>query len=406
MARWWLVLKKIVKFLMCIITSIVVCIFSFVPVMASADLSREDCIRASEFCEYSCAYTYKNMNLNYSQLIAFEDYCSGYSNCFIVSNVRNEAGDVRCIYYCGNDEITVSNGSSNYNKVYITVGQGAVVTIIKFADGSDTSVTYSSCSISMLSYTNACNYSPWYMYFTGGISSNNIDNNLFFGLTGISDYTFLDSLGNILSSDSSIFSKINSIRDMFRNNFKTKTGVTDDNELNEIITATAVGDLTMLDNYVSDSATKQSLLDSYNTMQSFYNDNFSYDSDSDAYTILNYEPENNVYPYWYVDDSTTNINISNSDSDTNVSGGAYAEANANASVGDIVINNNISENTSVGTNNNDAEDIDISTFEDLVDSCSNFWNLLKNIFAIYPAVVWTCVASGITVVVICRLLGR
>ena len=100
--------------------------------------------------------------------------------------------------------------------------------------------------------------------------------------------------------------------------------------------------------------------------------------------------------------------------------GAYAEANASANAeggnaeinqGDININIGGDTTSNTGTSGTGSSDtstteIDVGSFEKLLNSCSNFWDLLKNIFSMYPEVVWTCVASGITVVVICRLLGR
>lgn len=378
----------------CIILSIVICIFSLVPVSASADLTREDCVRASEWCEYACPYTYKNMGLIDSQLIAFMDYCSGYSNCFIVSNLMNDAGDISCIYYFCNEDITVSNGSSDYNKVYVTVGRSNVATIVKYADGSDTTVGYSTCPRSMLSYTSACPFSPWYMYFTGGISSTYIDDNFLFGLTGISDYTFLDALGNALVGGSPLLSQIDFIRNMFQNNFKSKTGITDDNELNDIMTATASGDFTVLDKYVSNSATKQGLIDSVSSMQSFYNDNFSYDSDNDTYTVLNYDPENNIYPSWYVTNVDIDSGVSGSGS-TSVNGSnafAYGYGgNSSSSVGDIIINNNIPETTTGGGSHiSDDFNVDMSNFEVLLNECLNAFEFFKRGFSVFPASIWIC----------------
>lgn len=100
--------------------------------------------------------------------------------------------------------------------------------------------------------------------------------------------------------------------------------------------------------------------------------------------------------------------------------GAYAEANASANAeggnaeinqGDININIGGDTTSNTGTSGTGSSDtstteIDVGSFEKLLNSCSNFWDLLKNIFSMYPEIVWTCVASGITVVVICRLLGR
>ena len=188
-----------------------------------------------------------------------------------------------------------------------------------------------------------------------------------------------------------------------------------------------------------DTTTTNSIRNTYNNLKNVVENSFKAytDSENNYYyaastssgdsNYFNYNGDSTTYYQTFIYDDGTDGNVTTAPASGGSSGsgvgsgsGAYAEANASANAeggnaeinqGDININIGGDTTSNTGTSGTGSSDtstteIDVGSFEKLLNSCSKFWDLLKNIFSMYPEVVWTCVASGITVVVICRLLGR
>lgn len=98
--------------------------------------------------------------------------------------------------------------------------------------------------------------------------------------------------------------------------------------------------------------------------------------------------------------------------------GAYAEANASANAeggnaeinqGDININigGDTTSNTGTsGTDSSDFDDVNVSTLEKLLDSCSSFINWVGNVLKELPPEFTMCFTALLTVVIACRIMGR
>lgn len=98
--------------------------------------------------------------------------------------------------------------------------------------------------------------------------------------------------------------------------------------------------------------------------------------------------------------------------------GAYAEANASANAeggnaeinqGDININigGDTTSNTGTsGTGSSDFDDVNVSTLEKLLDSCSSFINWVGNVLKELPPEFTMCFTALLTVVIACRIMGR
>lgn len=123
-----------------------------------------------------------------------------------------------------------------------------------------------------------------------------------------------------------------------------------------------------------------------------FNDYVSNSNDDNSNTI------NNYFNTYIVDDGSSN-NGGNSGSGSNCNN---CSNSANASIGDIVINNNFGGSSS-GTGD---VDVDLSAFEKIINQCEKYWQMVTNLINMLPAEVSLSFAGLITVVVICRVLGR
>ena len=97
--------------------------------------------------------------------------------------------------------------------------------------------------------------------------------------------------------------------------------------------------------------------------------------------------------------------------------GAYAEANASANAeggnaeinqGDININigGDTTSNTGTSGTSSDFDDVNVSTLEKLLDSCSSFINWVGNVLKELPPEFTMCFTALLTVVIACRIMGR
>lgn len=96
--------------------------------------------------------------------------------------------------------------------------------------------------------------------------------------------------------------------------------------------------------------------------------------------------------------------------------GAYAEANASANAeggnaeinqGDININiGGDTTSTSTSGTYSDFDDVNVSTLEKLLDSCSSFINWVGNVLKELPPEFTMCFTALLTVVIACRIMGR
>lgn len=96
--------------------------------------------------------------------------------------------------------------------------------------------------------------------------------------------------------------------------------------------------------------------------------------------------------------------------------GAYAEANASANAeggnaeinqGDININiGGDTTSTSTFGTSSDFDDVNVSTLEKLLDSCSSFINWVGNVLKELPPEFTMCFTALLTVVIACRIMGR
>ena len=97
--------------------------------------------------------------------------------------------------------------------------------------------------------------------------------------------------------------------------------------------------------------------------------------------------------------------------------GAYAEANASANAeggnaeinqGDININigGDTTSTSTSGTGSSDFDDVNVSTLEKLLKSCSNFIDWVGNVLEELPPEFTMCFTALLTVVIACRIMGR
>jgi hypothetical protein len=157
-----------------------------------------------------------------------------------------------------------------------------------------------------------------------------------------------------------------------------------------------------------------------NTTNSTYNTTTS----TNAPNYATYEGDTSTYFSTYIlDESSTTTNsggdIGGGSSSSGSSGGG-CNVSANASVGDvdnsisqgdinINIDNGSSDNSSnVDNSTDEVDDVDInvSSFEKMIDQCSTYWDLVVNLINMLPSEISLSFASLLTVVVICRILGR
>lgn len=122
-----------------------------------------------------------------------------------------------------------------------------------------------------------------------------------------------------------------------------------------------------------------------------------------------------------IGDVTTAPASGGSSSGVGSGSGAYAEANASANAeggaggnaeinqGDININigGDTTSNTGTsGTGSSDFDDVNVSTLEKLLDSCSSFINWVGNVLKELPPEFTMCFTALLTVVIACRIMGR
>lgn len=120
-------------------------------------------------------------------------------------------------------------------------------------------------------------------------------------------------------------------------------------------------------------------------------------------------------------DVTTTPGSGSSGSGVGSGSGAYAEANASANAeggaggnaeinqGDININigGDTTSNTGTsGTGSSDFDDVNVSTLEKLLKSCSNFIDWVGNVLEELPPEFTMCFTALLTVVIACRIMGR
>ena len=117
-------------------------------------------------------------------------------------------------------------------------------------------------------------------------------------------------------------------------------------------------------------------------------------------------------------DVTTTSGSGGSSSGVGSGSGAYAEANASANAeggnaeinqGDININIGGDTTSNTGTSrtgSSDFDDVNVSTLEKLLDSCSSFINWVGNVLKELPPEFTMCFTALLTVVIACRIMGR
>lgn len=320
--------KYIISISVCLIFIFVLIGRLFIPIQVSAELTREEVVQVSSYAEYSCLYTYNNAGLSEGKIILFKDLVSDYTDFFICSRVLNEQGDVQINYYCGNETITAKNGgSSNYNKIYVIVGSGIQITIMKYADGSEASLTYKSISKSSLSYTSKPTYSVLYMYFTSNpisSSSSSGDSSTFFTRlwNGLKNMWYGDTGATVdfWFGDDNIVDYWNNIGDNWCNFVKTTLGIDD----SDTSTLNTIMDNIYNNDYSSDywtnidNTTITTLQYTSTNLKNFWENNVNVVNDDGDYNyhyeIKNYNPVTNTYPSYLYNNNYFYENILYQDS--------------------------------------------------------------------------------------------
>ena len=170
-----------------------------------------------------------------------------------------------------------------------------------------------------------------------------------------------------------------------------------------------------------DSSTANNIRNTYKNMQTCFDNSVTAwidNSTGDYCYTANYDEDTTQDTYYNTDTNTyfdTYIKYKDDDTPdvTTTSGGS---SSGGSGVGDIIIsidnsnenNNNINIGGSSSGNESGTDDvtIDISAFEKLINQCQKYWQMVTNLISTLPAEISLSLASLITVVVVCRILGR
>lgn len=184
-----------------------------------------------------------------------------------------------------------------------------------------------------------------------------------------------------------------------------------------------------------DTTTTNSIRNTYNNLKNVVGNSLKFykDSENNYYcaastssgdsNYFNYDGDSTTYYQTFIYDDgsdgdvTTTPGSGGSSSGVGSGSGAYAEANASANAeggnaeinqGDININigGDTTSTSTSGTGSSDFDDVNVSTLEKLLDSCSSFINWVGNVLKELPPEFTMCFTALLTVVIACRIMGR
>lgn len=451
-------MHKVFKSLVCVVTAVVVFVFSCIPASAEITYEQEMLIYFNSNSDdyeqgipylpsyFQNLYGWGNCKSNWETFIAN----STYSNRFYFTRILYD-GKTKYFYIINYDYISYySSVSVKFNKCIVahfttSVGsdyESVNLTLQGNYDADTTDYSFS-CNINYSGFTIA-----YYSFSVDGktlilddgeiLTEDNSEDSWsagllsMFGLTD--DYDFSSNwFGEVSVLDGLLDLKTGFSNDL-SNKLSTATGMTvqvgDDyysDVLSDLVngvfgTSSGTADYSNLgSDYISN------IQQTYDRFYDVVTNNVnSYTNDDGDY----YYSENNEGDYvQYITDGGDTTNYYNtyiysdvsSDDDTTTTGGgsssngngAYAEANANAeggnaeiNQGDIVINVPSSDSDSTSNDNEDDIDVDISSFERLVDRCSTFISFVQSFFGNLDSDIKLAFTSLIAVVVVCRICGR
>lgn len=420
------------RFLISILTSLLILLSCFTGIKASAEITPEqevlnNClVKNSNYFEQGIPYQisyFQNLNGWTNNKSKFDDFISKsiYPNRMYVTRILYD-GNQKFLYVINYDEIINTDFLRFSNAV-----------VAQFSSGINSEVETMSLTVSELSGTNnyisnllATNYSGFtkaYISFSvnnqsviledGNILTESLDDKKTGGLfQGIKN--LLTGKLSLFNVDVSLADKLSLLGDSFNGWLNDLLDINVDVSSDEY--NTLLNDLeyntqnsAYINNVSQDTLnqvknTYSNLKQCFDNSVSVYNDNndnYYYTSNSDNVPNYNtYEGDTIQYFNTYiVDDGSSNSGGGNSGSGSSCN----CNNSANASIGDIVINNNIG-----GSSSGSSQDvnIDISAFEKLTNHCQRYWQMVTNLISMLPAEISLSFASLITVVVICRILGR
>lgn len=436
-------MRRVFKSLICIVTSLVILTFSVVSIPASAEITPEqevlnNClVRYSNYFEQGIPYQisyFQNLNGWTNNKSKFDDFISKsiYPNRMYVTRILYD-GNQKFLYVINYDEIIDTDYPRFSNAV-----------VAQFYSSISGEFENMSLTVSKLSGTNnfvsnllATNYSGFtkaYISFSvngqtiilddGVILSQTKDSNAFkFGLSSLLGIGA--DFGGRWKGEVSLLGGLIDLKSEYENGLSaslTKSlGV--DVDVGDDTYKGVVSDLvnnTTTSNVWNnlDSSTTNSIRNTYSNLKNVFDNSVTAYTDGDNYyytsstadgdtNYFNYDGDTTTYYQTYIYNNGSNGDGGNSGSSVGSGSGAYAEANAeggNANIGDININVG-GDTTSTSTDSSSAN-IDISSFEKLINQCGKYWQMVTNLINMLPAEVSLSFAGLITVVVICRVLGR
>lgn len=439
-------MRRVFKSLICIVTSLVILTFSVVSIPASAEITPEqevlnNClVRYSNYFEQGIPYQisyFQNLNGWTNNKSKFDDFISKsiYPNRMYVTRILYD-GNQKFLYVINYDEIIDTNYPRFSNAV-----------VAQFCSSISGEFENMSLTVSKLSGTNnfvsnllATNYSGFtkaYISFSvngqtiilddGVILSQTKDSNAFkFGLSSLLGIGA--DFGGRWKGEVSLLGGLIDLKSEYENGLSasltkslgvdvavgddTYKGVVSD-LVNNTTTSNVWNNL--------DSSTTNSIRNTYSNLKNVFDNSVTAYTDGDNYyytsstadgdtNYFNYDGDTTTYYQTYIYNNGSNGDGGNSGSSVGSGSGAYAEANAeggaggNANIGDININVG-GDTTSTSTDSSSAN-IDISSFEKLINQCEKYWQMVTNLINMLPAEISLSFAGLITVVVICRVLGR
>lgn len=433
------------KFLICTLTSLLILLSCFTGIKASAEITAEQevlnycLVQNSSYFEQGIPYQvsyFQNLNGWTNNSAKFNDFISKsiYPNRMYFTRILYN-GKQKFLYIINYDEIINTNGPRFSNAVVAQFSSsvGSIETMSLTV--SDLINNY----ISDLLSTNYSGFTKAYISFSvnnqsviledGNMLTESVDDKKTSGLfQGIKN--LLTGKLSLFNVDVSLADKLSLLGDSFNGWFNDLLDINVDVSSDEY--NTLLNDLeynTQNSAYINNVSqyTLNQIRNTYSNLKqcfdnsiSVYNDNndtyyYTSNSSNDTYNTSNsdnvpnyttYEGDTTQYFNTYIVDDGSDTGGGSSGSSGSGGSGCNCNNSASATIGDIVINNNIPSGSGSGTGSDTSLDVDLSAFEKIINQCENYWLMVTNLINMLPAEVSLSFAGLITVVIVCRVLGR
>ncbi|GEM_PF-6291009 len=445
-------MRRVFKSLICIVTSLVILTFSVVSIPVSAEITPEQevlnycLVTKKDYFEQGIPYLpsyFQNLSGWTNNKAKWTDFISKsvYPNKMYYTRVLYQGSQV-AFYIINYDEITSFSGNISFKNCVIAIfyGNGFTGDSPSMSLNIEEHINNSNYTVPSLLATNYSGWVKGYVSFSvngqtiilddGVILSQTNDSNAFkFGLSSLLGIGA--DFGGRWKGEVSLLGGLIDLKSEYENGLSaslTKSlGV--DVAVGDDTYKGVVSDLvnnTTISNVWNnlDSSTTNSIRNTYSNLKNVFDNSVTAYTDGDNYyytsstadgdtNYFNYDGDTTTYYQTYIYNNGSNGDGGNSGSSVGSGSGAYAEANAsggNAEInqGDININigGDTTSNTGTSGTSSDFDDVNVSTLEKLLDSCSSFINWVGNVLKELPPEFTMCFTALLTVVIACRIMGR